>query len=101
MSADPRAYLSVRVVPRAARERLVRDPAGGLRAYLTAAPVDGAANRALIALVADRLGVAKRAVELTRGERSRDKLLSIQGLTADEVESRIASSGVDKAAGRS
>jgi len=101
MSADARAYVSVRVVPRAARERLVRDCAGGLRAYLTAAPVDGAANRALIALVADRLGVAKRAVELARGERSREKLLCIHGLDPDALERRLASSGVDKAAGRS
>ncbi|HEY2387912.1 MAG TPA: DUF167 domain-containing protein [Candidatus Binatia bacterium] len=100
MSADARAYVSVRVVPRAARERLVRDPAGGLRAYLTAAPVDGAANRALIALVATRLGVAKRAVELARGERSRDKLLCVHGLSADVIESRLRS-GVDKATGRS
>jgi len=101
MSADARAYLSVRVVPRAAHERLVRDSAGALRAYLRAAPVDGAANRALIALVADRLGVAKRTVELARGARSREKLLCIYGLTADAIESRLASSGVDKAAGRS
>jgi uncharacterized protein YggU (UPF0235/DUF167 family) len=100
MSADARTYLRVRVVPRAARERLVRDPAGGLRAYLTAAPVDGAANRALVALVAARLGVAKRAVELARGERGRDKLLCVHGLTSDGLESRLGSA-VDKAAGRS
>jgi hypothetical protein len=100
MTADARAWVSVRVVPRASRTRLARDPTGALRAYLTAAPVDGAANRALIALVADHLGVAKRDVELTRGERARDKVLCVHGLTPDAVERRLGTCGVDKAPGR-
>jgi len=105
MSAGARAhlhYLHVRVVPRAARTALTRDPGRGLRAHLTAAPVDGAANRALIALVAERLGIAKSRVELRRGERGRDKVLCIHGLTAQQVADVLGHGGcgVDKAEGR-
>jgi uncharacterized protein len=102
MTDGARAYVSVRVVPRAARTALTRDATGALRAHLTAAPVDGAANRALIALLAKRLGVPKRMIELSRGERGRDKLLCVHGLSLAEVETMLAGdgSGVDKAGGR-
>lgn len=76
--------LSVRVTPRAGREAL-----GGLRtdetgatrllARVSAAPVDGGANAALIKLVARSLGVAKSAVVLTSGQTARAKTLEISG----------------------
>jgi uncharacterized protein len=102
MTDGARAYVNVRVVPRAARTALTRDATGALRAHLTAAPVDGAANRALIALLAERLGVPKRMIELSRGERGRDKVLCVHGLSLTEVEALLAGggSGVDKAGGR-
>ena len=102
MTDGARAYVSVRVVPRAARTALTRDARGTLRAHLTAAPVDGAANRALIALLAERLGVPKRMIELSRGERGRDKVLFVHGLSLTQVEAILAGggSGVDKARGR-
>ena len=81
--------IAVRVVPRAARAGLagVRDNA--LLVRLNAAPVEGAANAELIEVLADALGVARRAVSITRGERSRRKTVLIRGLSADEVASRI------------
>jgi uncharacterized protein len=102
MTDGARAYVSVRVVPRAARTALTRDARGTLRAHLTAAPVDGAANRALIALLAERLGVPKRMIELLRGERGRDKVLCVHGLSLVQVEAMLdgGDSGVDKARGR-
>lgn len=99
MSGADRAYLRVRVVPRASRTRLSRDAQGALRAHLTAAPVDGAANRALIALLAATLAIPKRAIAVARGERARDKLVCIQGVASSDVEARVAralGSGVDK-----
>jgi len=74
-----RAVLHVRVVPRAARAALTRDQAGRWRAHVTAPPIDGAANRALVALLADRLGLPKRAFALLRGERGRDKIVAVEG----------------------
>ena len=99
MTEELRAYVAVRVVPRAARTALTRDATGTLRAHLTAAPVDGAANRALIDLLSRRLGVAKRAIEVAQGVRGRDKVLCIHGLSAQQLEAALTGvgSGVDKA----
>ncbi|MBK5935923.1 DUF167 domain-containing protein [Halorhodospira halophila] len=66
----------VRVTPRAKREAL--DVQGErLRVRLNTPPVEGKANAALCKLLARRFGVAKSAVTLLRGERSRDKTLRI------------------------
>ena len=99
MSAS-RAYLQVRVIPRASRAAVACDASGALRVHLIAAPVDGAANRALLALLADWLELPKRALTLTRGERGRDKVVCVEGDTQAEIEARVARcirSSVDKA----
>lgn len=76
--------LSVRLTPRADRDALggVREAAPGrpcLGARVTAAPAGGAANAALIALLARALGVPKSAVRLVAGGASRLKTLEITG----------------------
>lgn len=53
---------------------------GILQARVTAPPVDGKANRALCKLIAKRLGVAPSRVSVVRGEKSRDKLVRIEGV---------------------
>lgn len=103
MSREARAFLRVRVVARASRTQVSRDASGVVRIHLTAAPVDGAANRALIALLAERLGLPRRAFELTRGERSRDKLVCVHDTSPAELERLLARgllSSVDKSPGR-
>ena len=52
---------------------------------VTEPPVDGRANAALVKLIAKRLGVAKARVRIIRGERSRDKILGVEGLGRDEL----------------
>jgi uncharacterized protein len=86
-----RLIVSVRVTPRARRNALAFDN-GILRAWLMAPPVEGAANAALLALLAERLGLPKRAVALVRGETSREKVLAIEGISAEELSQRLASS---------
>ena len=81
--------IAVRVVPRADRAGLAGIRDNALLVRLNAAPVEGAANAELIQVLADTLGVARRAVSITRGERSRRKTVLIRGLSADEVASRI------------
>jgi uncharacterized protein YggU (UPF0235/DUF167 family) len=82
--------LRVRVSPRAKRTALVRSADGSLRFYLTAAPVEGAANRALLAVLAEALDLPKSALAITRGERSRDKIVTVSGLTAPELDRLLA-----------
>ena len=71
--------LALRVTPRAARESLGPGTAEYLAARLNAPPVDGAANAALILLVARAFGVPKRAVTLVAGETARLKRLHVAG----------------------
>ena len=73
-------------MPRASRDELAGfDAAGRLKVRLTAPPVEGAANRALVKLLAKRLGVSRSAVSVVRGETSRNKLVEIDGLSDDAV----------------
>jgi uncharacterized protein len=81
--------IAVRVVPRAARAGLAGIRDNALLVRLNAAPVEGAANAELIQVLADTLGVARRAVSISSGEQSRRKTVLIRGLSADEVASRI------------
>ncbi len=78
------AILSVRVTTRAGRTRVAGARNGALLVKLAAAPVDGAANTALIAFLSKRLDVKRRDLRLVSGERRRDKLV-IKGLSADDV----------------
>jgi uncharacterized protein (TIGR00251 family) len=71
--------VEVRVQPRARRDEITARPDGGFRVRVTAAPEGGEANRAVIELLAEALGVAPSRIELVRGAASRDKLFRIRG----------------------
>jgi uncharacterized protein len=72
--------LEVQVVPRASRERLgPRLGDGRLKVQLTAPPVEGEANQALVRLLARTLGIGASAIELVRGETGRKKTLRLTG----------------------
>jgi uncharacterized protein (TIGR00251 family) len=86
--------LAVRVTARAGRDALagvVEDSEGraALAVRLAAPPVDGAANTALIALLAKALGVPKSALAIAAGARSRRKLVRLIGLSAGEATLRL------------
>jgi uncharacterized protein (TIGR00251 family) len=80
----------LRVQPRASRDEIVGWQAGALRVRVTAPPVEGEANRAVATLLARALGVRPSAVSVVRGERGRDKLVRVEGLSVAEVEARLA-----------
>ncbi|HET9109972.1 MAG TPA: DUF167 domain-containing protein [Ktedonobacterales bacterium] len=83
-----RVILSIRVTPRARREALTLAE-GQLRAWVRAAPVDGAANDALIALLADRLRLPRRDIAILRGETARQKQVAIAGQSAETLRQRL------------
>lgn len=72
--------------PGAKRSAIERRADGELRVRIAAPAVEGKANRALVALLALRLGVAPSHVRLLRGEGSRYKLVEIDGLSQTETE---------------
>ncbi len=85
----PYAVIEVRVQPKASRNAISIEPDGRIRVALTAPPVEGAANKALIRFIAEVLGIAKGSVSLVRGEKSRDKALRITGMSPNDVRSRL------------
>ena len=84
------AHIMVRLQPRASRDELRGVHDGVLRARVTDPPVDGRANRALCRLIAERAGIAPSMVAVLRGERSREKLVAVQGMDAAELMRALA-----------
>jgi uncharacterized protein len=80
--------LNVRVIPRSSKNALEWEQEA-LKVRLTAPPVDGAANEALIALLADRLGLPKLNISIVRGATGRQKIVEIMGMTAEAVEQKL------------
>lgn len=78
--------IAVRVTPRGGRDTLAAGTPEHLAARLAAAPVDGAANAGLVALVAKSFGVPRRAVTIVSGETARLKRLRIAGDVATLAE---------------
>ena len=76
---DDGLVIAIRVTPRGGRDAIAAGTEEHLAARLAAAPVDGKANAALIALVAKTFGVAKRDVTLVGGDTARLKRLHIAG----------------------
>jgi len=82
---DNSVRFAVRVQPRASRSEIAGVHGDALKIRLSAPPVDGAANDALVELMAGSLGVAKRAVRIVSGDQSRSKVVEVEGVTAAAV----------------
>ena len=78
-TASDGIVVAVRVTPRASRENFAPGTPDHFTARLTAPPVDGAANAALIPLIAKAFGVAKGSVSIVSGDTARLKRLHIPG----------------------
>src|SRR5262249_9802966 len=81
--------LDVRVVPRARRTSIEGGRDGRLLIRATAPPVDGAANDATIAALADALHVPRRSVRVVSGASSRYKTVEVASIGAAEVAARL------------
>ncbi len=81
--------LEVQVVPRASQSRIVGLHDGRLKIQLAAPPVDGAANAALVELLADTVAVARSQVTVVRGQTGKRKTLRFAGLAAAELRRRL------------
>ena len=81
--------IKVRVQPKSSRDQVDGFQDGALRVRVTAAPTEGQANAAVIAILAKTLGVSKSRLEIIRGYSSRDKVVSVDTLTEQEVQRKI------------
>jgi uncharacterized protein len=88
--SEASATLLVRVIPRAGRTSLGGKRGDALLVRLAAPPAEGAANEALIEFLAALLHCPRRAISIVSGARARDKRLRVEGLSADELDRRVA-----------
>jgi uncharacterized protein (TIGR00251 family) len=82
--------IDVHVIPRAGRSEVAGTRDAALLVRVNAAPVDNAANTELIKVIADALGVPKRAVSLLSGHTSRRKTVFVAGVSANTVTAKLA-----------
>lgn len=81
--------IEVDVKVRASRTRVVGVVDGRLQAALSAPPVEGAANRALVQLLAKTFSVRKSQVVLVGGERHRRKRLEVKAVSLAEIQAQL------------
>jgi len=83
------ARLRVHVQPRAKRSEVAGRHGDAVKVRLMAPPVDGAANEELVRLLAEALGLPRRAVRIVAGLAGRDKVVEVDGLAPGEAERRL------------
>lgn len=81
--------IAVRLQPKAKKNAVVGEMEGALKLAVTAPPIDGRANEACIRFIAELLNVARSSVTIAAGASSRNKVIRIEGLTAEQVRSRL------------
>lgn len=89
-SAEGGAAFAVRVVPRASKNEISGRHGEAVKIRLTAPPVEGAANEALIGFLSEILEVRKSQIEILSGHVSRDKIVCVVGLMPHDVEARLS-----------
>lgn len=84
------AAIAVRVTPRMAKNQIyaIMDD-GTIKVRLTAPPVDGKANKALIKFLANVLEIPISSIEIVAGQTGHDKLVTIYDLSSDEVQNKL------------
>ena len=83
------AILRVQVVPNARTDSVVGDHGCALKIKLRAPAAEGKANAALIRFLAQQLKLPRHAIVLQRGERSRNKLIRVDGLSQQDLRRRL------------
>jgi len=83
---------AVRVVPRASSSKIVGEHNGALRVRIAAPPVEGAANRELVKVLAKSFELPQNAVEIISGANSKNKTVRIRGADVAQLEQLIGSS---------
>ena len=88
--SDKKTTLEIHVQPGAKRNEVVGFREGVLYAKVTAPPRKSQANRALLELMAEILGVPESALAIIRGQSSRNKVIAVQGLGREEMEEALS-----------
>jgi uncharacterized protein (TIGR00251 family) len=82
---NAQTIVDIFVAPKSSKNKISIDSSNTIKIYLTAPPVDGKANAALISLLSKTLKIPKSSILLLHGESSKKKRISISGLTGQDV----------------
>ena len=88
-SSPPSCTRAIKAIPNAPRSAVVGWLGEALKVKVHAPALEGRANEELCEFLADTLGLPRRAVTLVQGDKSRQKLVRIAGLSAAEVKARV------------
>jgi len=83
------ATFAIKVHPRAKKNAVTGELGDALKVALTAPPLDGRANEACIEFFAKTLNVSRASVSIAAGQSSRNKVIRVAGLSAEEVRARL------------
>lgn len=79
------AQFALRVQPRASRNAIVGTMGDAVKLAITAPPVDGKANHAVVEYLSDLFRVPKSSIVIVSGETGRNKLIAVRGMRAEQV----------------
>jgi uncharacterized protein (TIGR00251 family) len=82
---DGAVIFTIRVVPRASKSEIVGEVEGNLKVRISAPPVEGAANKEVVRVLAKAFGLAKSNVVIVAGQTSKTKRIRITGVTAAQM----------------
>jgi uncharacterized protein (TIGR00251 family) len=82
--------LPIRAQPGARKNAVVGEQAGSLKVAVTAPPEDGRANKALLVVLREALGVKRSQIELLSGQTGREKKVLLRGISKPDLEARLA-----------
>lgn len=81
--------IEIRLKPHAKKNQIVISETGTVEVSVTSPPVDNKANEHLVRLLAEKIDLPKKSLEIIRGGHSRSKVISVTGLTREELIKRL------------
>lgn len=88
MLMEKTALIEITVTPKSSKS-LISVESGHIRVKLHSPPVDGKANEECVRLFAKALGLPKSSISVVRGEKGRQKFISVRGISFEEAMSRL------------
>ncbi len=85
MSSQNKTVIRVKLLPKSSKNQVVGREGDHFKVKVTAPPIEGRANKALIDLLAKKLGVSKSHIEIISGKSSRLKSVRIDGLSQEDI----------------
>ena len=78
--------VNLRILPNSAKNEIIKNDDGSVKVKITALPIDGKANKALVEFLSKTFKLPKTSIEIVRGETSKDKTILFKTDDIDKIE---------------